>query len=293
MDLGNLNQNKLRIVNKILGLTLLALCAGSLHAERFHCPQDTAVGMAIIREFSTPGGDPAELCAAIAAKFVGTPYAEVTKEDTLGVAELRFDAFDQFSFVNSVAALARTATSPGVLLPRDIENALEKMSFRHGEADGFPTRMLYGGDWAIDNKARKNVRELTEDYSDQFKTKSLTWVTRHRQEYPALADSATYERQRMLEMGFRTMKIPHMKRESTEWKEISPELRDGDLIMLLTNNPDKDIYDMGYLVKRADGMHLIHASETARKVVEEPETIGRFIRKRAKEIYGWRWFRIL
>lgn len=274
-------------------MLLVSMAGGSMKAERFHCAQDTAVGMSVIREFLTPGGDPAELCAAIASKFVGVPYAEVTRQDSVGAVELRLDGFDQFSFVNSVAALARTATSPGVLLPRDIEMALENMSFRHGEADGFSTRMLYGGDWAIDNKARKNVKELTEDYSDQFKTKSLTWVTRHRDQYPALKDSATYERQRMVEMGFRTMKIPHMKRESTEWKEIAPELRDGDLIMLLTNNPDKDIYDMGYLVRRPDGMHLIHASASEGKVVEEPETIGRFIRKRAKEIYGWRWFRIL
>ncbi len=55
----------------------------------------------------------------------------------------------------------------------------------------------------------------------------------------------------------------------------------------------RDVWEMGYVVRRDDGLHFIHASERDGKVVEEPEVLGRYIKRHAKEVYGWRWIRIL
>ncbi len=286
--------NSFRLSRVIAVVTVIAwLCSLTASAQKYHCPQDTAEAMSIIREFYNPGGDPTKLTALIAEKFIGRPAVAVSKTDSVGEAEIRLDGFDEFSFINAVAALAKISTSPGIIRPKDVEKGIENITFRHGDADGFPTRMLYGGDWVVDNRARGNVKELTEDYSDQFKTKSLSWITRHRDEYAALKDSATYERQRMVEMGYRTFKIPHMKRESSEWKQVISDLQEGDLIMLLTPNPDKDVLEMGYIISRPDGFHFIHLSEKDGKVVEENEVLGRYIKRRAKEVYGWRWLRII
>ncbi len=284
----------MKYMNKyLLALVGIAMIGTAACAQRFHCEADTARAMEIIREFYNPGGDPAKICGPIAAKLTGVAYVPISKEDSVGHAEIRLDGFDEFAFVNMVAALAKTATSPGYARPKDLEIMLEKLTFRHGEADGFPTRMMYGGDWIVDNRARGNVKELTENYSEHFKTKSLDWVGRHRDEFAALKDSATYERLRMVEFGYRTFKIPHMKRESSDWKQVNPEIQDGDLIMLLSPQPDMDVWEMGYVVRRDDGLHFIHASERDGKVVEESEPLGRYIKRHAKETYGWRWLRIL
>lgn len=285
--------NIVKVIKHILlGVSVVAT-GFSAEAQRFHCEADTAKAMEIIREFYNPGGDPAKICGPIAEKLMGVAYVPISKEDSIGVAEIRLDGFDDFAFVNMVAALAKTATSPGYSRPKDLEIMLEKLTFRRGEANGFPTRMMYGGDWIVDNRSRGNVKELTEDYSEHFKTKSLDWVCRHRGEFAALKDSATYERQRMVEFGYRTFKIPHMKRESSDWKQVNPDIQDGDLIMLLTPEPDRDVWEMGYVVRRDDGLHFIHASERDGKVVEESEPLGRYIKRHSKEVYGWRWLRIL
>lgn len=281
---------------KIKQYILTAVCLIScmaIQAQRFHCANDTAAAMAIIREFSNPGGDPGKLCGPIAEKFIGVPYVPIAQEDTAGVAEIRLDGFDDFSFINAVAALAKLAVSPGSTRPKDVEMMIEKMTFRRGEANGFPSRMLYGGDWIVDNRSRGNVKELTEDYSANFKTKSLEYVGRHPEEYAALKDSATLERQKMVEFGYRTFKIPHMKRESSEWKNVASGLREGDLIMLLTPHAEKDIWDMGYLISRPDGLHLIHLSKKDGKIIEEAEPLSRYIKRNSKEVYGWRWIRII
>ena len=153
--------------------------------------------------------------------------------------------------------------------------------------------MVYAADWIVDNKSRGLVTEITENYSDSFKTKSLDFVTRNRGKYASLKDSSTYEAQKMVEMGFRTHKIPHMKRESSGNKDVAADLREGDIVMVMTNDPLLDTLTIGFLKKRDDGMHLIHVSREAGKVVEEEEPLPRFMKRNAKNTYGWRWLRIL
>lgn len=278
---------------------LLALIAAAgffsqgIEAQRYHSPEDTVKVMGILREFHDPGGSPSNLAGRIAERLIDTPYAPVTKEDSVSRNEVRLDAMDDMTFLNTVTALARRATSPGLLRFYDYAASLQDVTFRHGEDKGFPTRMIYAADWVGDNKARGNVREFTEDYSNLFKTKSLDYVTRHRDEYAALGDSATYDAWRMIELGFRTHKIPHMRRESTEWKDVSANLKDGDILMLLTSANDIDVYEIGILRHRDDGFHLIHMDEKEGKVVEEKEPIGRYIKRNSKLIYGFRWLRIL
>lgn len=283
----------MNLIRNIAVAAFVCVAAFSGEAQRFHCENDTTTAMAVIREFANPGGNPAKLCVPIAEKFIGVEYAPVSSQDSIGVTTLRLDAFDDFSFVNTVAALAKTATSPGQMRPKDLEMTQERLEFRRGKADGFPTRMLYGGDWIVDNRSRGNVKELTEDFSEHFKTKSLEWVSRNRNEFPALKDSATYERQKMVEMGYRTFKIPHLKREMADRKDVVEDMQDGDLVMILSNNPDMDVWEMGFVVKRADGFHFIHPSKRDGKVVEESEPLARYLRRHAKEVYGWRWLRIL
>ena len=280
---------------KILTLIFMVVSGmGSAYisAQDFHCPEDTVKAMAIVRKYHNPGGDPSKVCGEIAAEFVGVDYVPVTKQDSLGIAEIRTDGFDEMSFVNMVSAIAKLSTSPGNAWPKDLGMELDKLTFRRGERNGFPSRMIYAGDWILDNKSRDNVKELTEEYSDSFKTKSLEYASRHREEFAALKDSATYDRQKMVEFGYRTFKTPHMKRESFGWKNVAEDLRDGDLVVLMSNAPYTDVYEIGFLKKRDDGFHLIHASEKNGKVVEESEPILRYVKRNAKTIYGWRWLRI-
>lgn len=274
-------------------ICLLAVSnVGTAEAQTFHCVADTTKAMDLIRKYHQPGNDPSPLCGDIAAELVGAPYVPVTLEDSVGDAPIRLDGFDEMSFLNTVAALAKLATSPGHARPKDLGMIIDNLTFRKGEKSGFHMRMNYAADWILDNKSRGNVKELTEDYSEHFKTKSLDYLTRNREKYAALKDSTTYEKLRMIELGYRTFKIPHMRRESTEWKEVKSMLRDGDIIVLLTNEQDKDIFNIGFIKKREDGYHFIHASEKNGKVMEESEPLGKYIKRNSKYIYGWRWIRL-
>lgn len=274
---------------KIFLLFFLTFASLNLRAEQ---PSDIISAMQMVRDNYKPGENPASFVRFFAEKLIDTPFEPVSQKDTLCLPVIRLDAFDEMTFINTVAALAKTATEAGMLRDDDLAENFESMSFRKGKADGFTSKLLYGADWATDNKSRGNISELTEDFSTLFKTKSLEYITRNRELYPVLADSAAFERQKMMEFGFRTHKIPHLKRESTDWKEISQEMKDGDILMLLTPEDNRDIFEIGIVARDDDGFHFIHASPRDGKVVKEAEPLGRYIKRHSKETYGYRWFRI-
>ncbi len=277
------------IMKKIFLLLLLTFFSMNLRAESH---SDIVSAMQMVRDNYNPGQNPQDFVRVFAEKFIDTPFEPVSQKDTLCLPDIRLDAFDGITFVNTVLAMAKTATDPGLLRDDELLQNFESVSFRKGKADGFTSKLLYGADWATDNKSRGNLIELTEDFSTLFKTKSLEYITRNRDLFPVLADSAAFERQKMMEFGFRTHKIPHLKRESTEWKEISGEMKDGDVLMLLTPDDNCDIFEIGIVVRDNDGFHFIHASSRDGKVVKETEPLGRYIKRHSKETYGYRWFRI-
>ncbi|MBD5288604.1 MAG: DUF1460 domain-containing protein [Bacteroides sp.] len=275
-----------------MALLLTGACNAIGYAARYHCESDTSRVMSLIRENFSPGGDPGEIAGKIAESFIGVPYEEVTRKDSTGHLNVRVDAFDDLSFLNEVTAIARLSTSPGHKRVNEFERELENVSYRRGEDKGFPSRMLYFSDWTVDNKSRNIVKELTESYSDNFRTKSLEKVTRSRDQYAALTDSAVFEDQKMVEMGFRTHKVPHLKREQASHKDVMADMRDGDIVVLLTSDPITDALEIGFIRKRDDGLHFIHPSTEKGMVVEEKDTFDRYLKRNAKRTYGWRWLRL-
>lgn len=263
----------------------------SLSAVRIHAPADTVKLNTMISTMRESGGKVSEKMSEVATAFLGTPFGETIKNDSLGNVVINLSEFDDIDFLNSVLAMSMTLTSPNPRW-REYGANLEKVGYRRGVDKGFPTKMVYGGDWIVDNISRGNVKELTEyDNNPNFKTKSLEYVTRHRDQYKALGDSAVFADMKMVEMGFRTHKIPHLKKEWASRPAIISDMKDGDIVMLLSNDPEYDVYLTGIVKMREDGPHLIYVSKEAGKVIEDANPLFRQIKKETKRIYGWRWLR--
>lgn len=259
---------------------------------RVHCAHDTVVVADILRTLSNPVASPSSLIVEAAQRLENLPYENVYDNDSVGSAMIYLHGFDDMSFLTTVAALAKTAASP---MPRvrDFATNLVDLGYRHGNNGDFSDKLLYGADWVVDNSYRKNVEELTDNSSNPvFKTKSIDYISHHRDLYRPLRDSMVYEKLKLAEMGYRLHKIPHMRPESAGKSEIIEDMRDGDIIMVLSREPDMDTYTMGFVVMREDGPHLIHASKDAGKVVEEPLPLAKYLKKEAKRVYGYRRLRL-
>ncbi|MCH5214171.1 MAG: DUF1460 domain-containing protein [Muribaculaceae bacterium] len=257
----------------------------------FHCAEDTLRINQILKSLdrTAPLGD--RICAA-AMQLADAGEDNFFSTDSVGALRINVDSFTPLSFVNNAVALAKAAgreDADWTAFWREFKD----ISCRRGENGGFPSIMYHTSDWISDNVARGNLKEITENFPGvESRTKSLDELSRNRGKFAALSDSANYETVRLWEMGFRTHRIPTLKREAMKKKEITDELQNGDIIILVPYGDGRDWYDMGVVSMQEDGPHLIHLSPLKHKVMLEPEPMARYAGLVTKYFQGYRIIRL-
>lgn len=258
---------------------------------RIHCVDDTIKVNRLLEAAARHGGSFGERCAFVAREMAGTKSGVAADNDTVGTLRVNLHTMDRLGFINTVMAIAEASTRK---IPRfeEFANYLERYSRRKGVDDGFASQFFYGSDWIVDNVYRGNLKEMTEYLTGGgFKTKTLDYVSHHPELYPALKDSVTLDRIKMMEMGFRSHRLPHLKKQSISNKQLHELLENGDIIMMLSNDIDRDIYDIGF-VEMHDGVpYFIHISDETGEVVVDPYPLPRLFKLENQRFYGYRWLR--
>lgn len=234
---------------------------------------------------------PNETVALIAKEFIGTPYVAGTLEGSPEMLTVNLDELDCTTFIDIVAALALTIEERRSSW-QDFLHNLEQMRYRQGRVDGYGSRLHYISDWIVSNNHRGYIQEMTDRLpNSHYQVKTLDYMSRHREAYPALKDSAEYERIKSAEVGYRSHRFPYIKSSSLMGKNGTANLKEGDIVALTTKTPGLDVNHMGIIVMEKDGPHLLHASSKAGKVVIDKLNLSDYLRK-AHQITGLRVIRI-
>lgn len=273
----------------ILFISLLSLVFPPVMAALpLHCGADTLTVERLL-EVGAGIDSSGKRVVMAAESFIGAPLDKSAASDPAARVTLDLHSFTPLSLINTCVALAQTLDAKPRSGWRDYADALQNISCRRGEDDGFASMMYHASDWIGDNVYRGNLTELTENYSGAIaKTKSLDWLTRHRKDFAALADSATYEKVRMTELGFRTHRVPMLKKETVNKREVADDLRDGDILVLIPYSDGTDIYDIGIVAFKDETPYLIHISPVEHKVVMEKDPLPRYFKLRDKNFAGYR-----
>lgn len=216
----------------------------------------------------------------IGRRFIDIPYEANTLESD-GPERLRvnLDGMDCTTFVETVTALALTAREHRQSWQDFLYN-LEGVRYRNGRADGYPSRLHYMSAWILDNVSRGNLREVTGDMPGvRHRIKTLDYMTRHREQYPALADSANFAGMKRVESGFSNFRYPYLKGNSLKNKDLLSMVRDGDIIVFTSAAEGLDATHMGIAVVDDDTVRLLHASSKAGKVVIDELSLADYLRR--------------
>ncbi len=231
----------------------------------------------------------------IGRSLIGTPYVAHTLEcDTTYAFSHRasdgsagemltidLGALDCTTFVETAMAMAYTI-GEGRSGWRDAMYNLEKIRYRHGVMDGYASRLHYICDWVMDNIAMGIVEDAVRrmDEGVKYEVKTIDYMSAHRDSYPVLADSATYERMRGVEDGYRNHRYGYLKVRSLGNKRVQAQLREGDILCFTSTLKDLDVTHLGILTRGDDGKwHVLHASSTLGKVVISDEPLDEFVRR--------------
>ena len=272
-----------------------------------HCESDTIEIERLLKQLSevSKEGDGhkamsrGERRAYCASLLEGREIDRSALTDSAAKVSLNIHTFTPLSFINTVEALCDAADSQYPSW-RQFAAEYQRLACRRGEEQGFTSLLWLGSEWIADNVYRGNIAELTDDDNGSVsKTRSLDLMSRHRERYAPLRNDSVYDRVNMIEMGFRTHKIPYMKRQSISASDVEREMKPGDVLMLLTNRDGEDIYRIGYVVER-DGRRYLMMVDSAMtpqegggtgKVTLSPEPLDRYFKLVAKYFFGYRWLR--
>lgn len=220
-----------------------------------------------------------ERIGSIGRSFIGTPYVAHTLEGETEMLRINVDELDCTTFVETVIALAYTAGEKRTSW-RDFIYNLERFRYRDGKLNGYASRLHYISDWIINNSYRGNIVEVTNRLpSHRYLIKTIDYMSAHRDSYPALADSATFEKIKGVEMGYRNHRYPYVKSQFLSSKEVKAALKEGDVVALTCGLKDLDVSHMGIIVIEKGEPYLLHASSSHGKVEITNVPLSEFMKK--------------
>lgn len=277
-------------------ISIPAIFAAGPMNVRFHdeTADTTLINSILVDLAQNDPGSPGERVAMLGQKFIGTPYVAHTLEAPDGEDErltVNLSELDCTTFVETVFALAKTV-GEGRTSWRDFVNNLESIRYRGGELNGYPSRLHYIADWIVDNTYRGNIIDATNLFpAISYTTKSIDFMSTHRDNYPALKDSLNFERVKSTELGYRNHRFPFVKTRNLSELPTRQAFRNGDAVALTSSLKDLDVTHLGLIIIVDGEPHLLHASSSLGKVVLSDEKLADFI-KRNRSLTGVRIMRL-
>ncbi len=206
--------------------------------------------------------------------FLGKPYVAGTLE--VGNSEqliVNLSEFDCTTFVETCLALSRTiknesfdSKNPNEENFRLFAQELEKIRYRDGKINGYPSRLHYFSDWIQNNQKKGVVTDVTASIGGVAYSINIGFMSANPDKYKQLsnnpdfiADIAKAERR----VNYSDLYyIPKYKIEA-----IKKQIQTGDIIAFTTNIQGLDVSHVGLAVWQKGELYLLHASLSAKKVI--------------------------
>jgi hypothetical protein len=207
--------------------------------------------------------------------FLGTPYAAGPLE-TEGVERLAVNlrGFDCTTFIENVAALAWHIRLKGKSFEA-FRKLLQKIRYRQGRLEGYPSRLHYFSDWIHDNRKKGIVRDVTAEIGGRPLRKAINFMTTHPDLYPPLRDTATLRKIESVERTVNRRSFFFIPKKALG--RLEQRIHDGDLIGITTNAEGLDVQHVGLAARVKNRIHLLHASRREGKVVLSGQTLYRYL----------------
>lgn len=223
--------------------------------------------------------------------MLGKPYVAGTLEGDDEKLRVNLDELDCTTFVETALAMALTIGERRTSWHDFIYN-LERVRYRSGTINGYPSRLHYIADWATDNIYRGNITDVTSRFPrSAYVVKGLDFMSSNADKYPALADSANLAGLRKIEMGYRNHRIPYIKTADLELKGVKSCFANGDIVAFVTKIKNLDVTHVGIVVIKDGEPYLLHASSASGKVEVSSVPLADYVKKN-KNLIGVRVFRI-
>ena len=219
---------------------------------------------------------PKDSCRTLhfAKKMLGVPYVAGTldgnEEEQLVVL---VDSLDCTTFVETVLAFC-IADKRGERDYEGFKKALTQIRYRDGILNGYTSRLHYFSDWIRNNEQMGFVKECTSETAcSQPKELWLDFMTTHVDSYlPMKKNPELVKEMASHEKNWQGTVVSYIPKEKLNLSPEELKIKDGDVLALVTNIKGLDVVHVGFAFWKDNQLHLLHASSSAKKVIEDPKT---------------------
>ena len=219
---------------------------------------------------------PKDSCRTLhfAKKMLGVPYVAGTldgnEEEQLVVL---VDSLDCTTFVETVLAFC-IADKRGERDYEGFKKALTQIRYRDGILNGYTSRLHYFSDWIRNNEQMGFVKECTSETAcSQPKELCLDFMTSHVDSYlPMKKNPELVQEMAAHEKNWQGTVVSYIPKEKLNLSPEELKIKDGDVLAMVTNIKGLDIVHVGFAFWKEGKLHLLHASSSAKKVIEDPKT---------------------
>ena len=207
-------------------------------------------------------------------KMLGVPYVAGTldgnEEEQLVVL---VDSLDCTTFVETVLAFC-IADKRGERDYEGFKKALTQIRYRDGILNGYTSRLHYFSDWIRNNEQMGFVKECTSETAcSQPKELWLDFMTTHVDSYlPMKKNPELVKEMASHEKNWQGTVVSYIPKEKLNLPPEGLKIKDGDVLALVTNIKGLDVVHVGFAFWKDNQLHLLHASSSAKKVIEDPKT---------------------
>ena len=218
-----------------------------------------------------------------ARQFHGIPYVahtlEVNNQEQLVVNTRELDCTTLVETVTALTLCVKQEKRQWT----DYLQMLRTLRYRQGVLNGYTSRLHYFTDWILDKQQMGWVEEIQQPNPPFTAVQRIDvdFMSQHPLYYKALkADPALVPVIRQQEQALTGKTFRYIpKQEVKNTKLMRQTIKDGDIIAITCNKKGLDIAHLGFAMWKNDGLHFLHASYLRKKVVEEPQTLYRYLQK--------------
>jgi hypothetical protein len=224
----------------------------------------------------------ADLIIKVGSFFKETPYVAHTLETEPEQLVINLRELDCTTFAENCLAIARTVKSENPSF-ETFTKELQNIRYRNGEINGYPSRIHYFSDWIFENNKRNFVRDISKEIANTPYPLQVNFMSTHPKSYVQLKDSTLIPVIAGQEQEISKRKMYFIPEEKIV--EFENLLKNGDIAGITTSIKGMDISHVVILQRVAGRVHILHASQTANKVILSEETLEEYL-KNSKSATG-------
>ncbi|NQU51136.1 MAG: DUF1460 domain-containing protein [Bacteroidetes bacterium] len=217
----------------------------------------------------------AVLMVKVGSYFKETPYVAHTIETDEEQLVINLRELDCTTFAENCLAISNTIKSKEHSFEK-FAAELQKIRYRNGKLDGYPSRLHYFSDWIYDNNQKEITNSVSKEIAKTAYPNKVNFMSTHPDSYDQLKENSEFveilANQETQISERETYYIPENK-----IAELENKLMDGDIVGITTGIKGLDISHVGILIRKAGRIHLMHASSKAEKVIVSEETLEEYL----------------